>query len=129
MKTINYILVTAIVLSFSSCMQQPKEKEITETTSQQAYEYMTTARLTVSESKRLIAKGISANKEVKDRLENGIVIITLGTTNTYLAEELAGMDIFGGVIGYVTELQDKAVVVKIFCIPVKQVTKILNDNK
>ena len=70
MKTINYILVTAIVLSFSSCMQQPKEKEITETTSQQAYEYMTTARLTVSESKRLIAKGISANKEVKDRLEN-----------------------------------------------------------
>ena len=26
-----------------------------------------------------------------------------------LAEELAGMDIFGGVIGYVTELQDKAV--------------------
>ena len=35
MKTINYILVTAIVLSFSSCMQQPKEKEITETTSQQ----------------------------------------------------------------------------------------------
>ena len=91
MKTINYILVTAIVLSFSSCMQQPKEKEITETTSQQAYEYMTTARLTVSESKRLIAKGISANKEVKDRLENGIVIITLGTTNTYLAEELAGL--------------------------------------
>ena len=91
MKTINYILVTVIALSFSSCMQQPKEKEITETTSQQAYEYMATARLTVSESKRLIAKGISANKEVKDRLENGIVIITLGTTNTYLAEELAGL--------------------------------------
>lgn len=52
---------------------------------------MTTARLTVSESKRLIAKGIAANKDVKDRLENGIVIITLGTTNTYLAEELAGL--------------------------------------
>ena len=30
-----------------------------------------------------------------------------------LAEELAGMDIFGGVIGYVTELQDKAVVFEI----------------
>lgn len=27
-----------------------------------------------------------------------------------LAEELSGMDIFGGVIGYVTEQQDKAVV-------------------
>lgn len=58
---------------------------------------MTTARLTVSESKRLIAKGIAANKDVKDRLENGIVIITLGTTNTYLAEELAGLSAPRGV--------------------------------
>lgn len=92
MKTINYILLTAIALSFSSCMQQLKEKkEAAETIPQKAYEYMTTARLTVSESKRLIAKGIAANKDVKDRLENGIVIITLGTTNTYLAEELAGL--------------------------------------
>ena len=90
MKTINYILLTAIALSFSSCMQQLKEKkEAAGTIPQKAYEYMTTARLTVSESKRLIAKGIAANKDVKDRLENGIVIITLGTTNTYLAEELA----------------------------------------
>jgi len=73
-------------------MQQLKEKkEAAETIPQKAYEYMTTARLTVSESKRLIAKGIAANKDVKDRLENGIVIITLGTTNTYLAEELAGL--------------------------------------
>lgn len=92
MKTINYILLTAIALSFSSCMQQLKEKKEAEgTIPQKAYEYMTTARLTVSESKRLIAKGIAANKDVKDRLENGIVIITLGTTNTYLAEELAGL--------------------------------------
>jgi hypothetical protein len=73
-------------------MQQLKEKkEAAGTIPQKAYEYMTTARLTVSESKRLIAKGIAANKDVKDRLENGIVIITLGTTNTYLAEELAGL--------------------------------------
>lgn len=92
MKTINYILLTAIALSFSSCMQQLKEKkEAAGTIPQKAYEYMTTARLTVSESKRLIAKGIAANKDVKDRLENGIVIITLGTTNTYLAEKLAGL--------------------------------------
>lgn len=27
MKTINYILLTAIALSFSSCMQQLKEKK------------------------------------------------------------------------------------------------------
>lgn len=91
MKTINYILLTALALSFSCCIQQSKEKEAEETIPKKAYEYVTTARLTVSESKRLIAKGIAANKDVKDRLENGIVIITLGTTNTYLAEELAGL--------------------------------------
>lgn len=57
MKTINYILLTAIALSFSSCMQQLKEKkEAAGTIPQKAYEYMTTARLTVSESKRLTAK-------------------------------------------------------------------------
>lgn len=92
MKTINYILVAAILLSFSSCRQQTKEnKPAMEVSTQKTYEYMATVRLTVSESKRLIAKGISANKEVRDRLENGIVIITLGTTNTYIAEELAGL--------------------------------------
>ncbi len=92
MKTINYFLTVAIVISFSSCMQQPKEeKQVMRTAVSKSYEYMSTARLTVSESKRLIAKGLAANKDVKDRLENGIVIITLGTTNTYLAEELAGL--------------------------------------
>lgn len=62
-----------------------------ETATERSYEYIATARLTVSESKRLIAKGIAANKEIRERLENGIVIITLGTTNTYIAEELAGL--------------------------------------
>ena len=55
------------------------------------YATIATVRLTVSESKRLIAKGISANKEVRKRLQSGMVIITLGTTNTYIAEELAGL--------------------------------------
>ena len=63
-----------------------------DTLSQKNYEYISTLRLTVSESKRLIAKGIAVNKEVRERLENGMVIITLGTTNTYIAEELAGLD-------------------------------------
>lgn len=63
-----------------------------DTLSQKNYEYISTLRLTVSESKRLIAKGIAVNKEVRERVENGMVIITLGTTNTYIAEELAGLD-------------------------------------
>lgn len=92
MKTVNYILAVTFMLSFGSCKQQTKEdKADMKVSTQKSYEYMATARLTVSESKRLIAKGIAANKEVQDRLENGIVIITLGTTNTYIAEELAGL--------------------------------------
>lgn len=44
--------------------------------------------LTVSESKRLIAKGISLLPRVRERMAKGMVIITRGTTNTYVAEEL-----------------------------------------
>lgn len=92
MKNIYYLLTASIIL-FCSCTQQAKEeKEVTETIVQKTYDIISTARLTVSESKRLIAKGIAANKEVQDRLKNGIVIITLGTTNTYIAEELANLE-------------------------------------
>ena len=92
MKTVYYIL-TATMILFSSCTQQAKEeKQVTETTIQKTYDIISTVRLTVSESKRLIAKGIAANKDVQDRLKNGIVIITLGTTNTYIAEELANLE-------------------------------------
>ena len=48
--------------------------------------------LTVAESKRLIAKGIANHPQVKEKLAKGMVIITSGTTNTYIAEELAGLD-------------------------------------
>ena len=48
--------------------------------------------LTVSEGKRLIAKGISAHSRIKQKMESGMIIITKGTTNTYIAEELIGLD-------------------------------------
>lgn len=48
--------------------------------------------LTVAESKRLIAKGIAIHPLVKQKLKSGMIIITRGTTNTYIAEELAGLD-------------------------------------
>ena len=47
--------------------------------------------LTVAEGKRLIAEGIAADPEVRARLDSGMVIITRGTTNTYIAEKLAGL--------------------------------------
>ena len=43
--------------------------------------------LTVSESKRLIAKGIINMPLVKDKLQKGMIIITKGSTNSYIAEE------------------------------------------
>jgi hypothetical protein len=46
--------------------------------------------LTPAESKRLIGKGVAALPEVKRALREGTVIIALGTTNAYVAEELLG---------------------------------------
>ena len=47
--------------------------------------------LTVAEGKRLIAKGIVAHPLVKQKMESGMIIITKGTTNAYIAEELIGL--------------------------------------
>jgi len=49
--------------------------------------------LTVSESKRLIAKAVAQMPIVENALKNGIVIIAKGTTNTYVAEEILGKKI------------------------------------
>ena len=46
--------------------------------------------LTPTESKRLIAKGVAALPEVRQALEQGIVIIGRGTTNAFVVEELTG---------------------------------------
>lgn len=93
---IKYFLPVAFVLFpfFSGCMEKRVQSGNyygEDSFRSKEYATLVTKRLTVSESKRLIAKGISANKEVRERLQNGIVIITLGTTNTYIAEELVGL--------------------------------------
>jgi hypothetical protein len=44
--------------------------------------------LTPSESKRLIAKGVRNLEEVQRALKHGTIIITLGTTNAYVVEEI-----------------------------------------
>lgn len=46
--------------------------------------------LTVSESKRLIAKGVAATDCVQRAMESGIVAVVPGTTNGYVIEELTG---------------------------------------
>lgn len=52
--------------------------------------------LTVSESKRLIAKAVARMPIVSRALEEGMVIIAKGTTNTYVAEEILGEKIGHG---------------------------------
>ena len=78
-------LVLASLFVFSACTgENGQSAQLSETDSVSAKEYATlaTARLTVSEGKRLIAKGIAANKDVRERLQHGMVIITLGTGST-----------------------------------------------
>jgi len=52
--------------------------------------------LTVSESKRLIAKGVARTPIVTEAVKDGMIIIAKGSTNTYVAEELTGRDIAAG---------------------------------
>ncbi len=66
--------------------QHPKEEDVVQAQ----------VSLTVSESKRLIAKAVAQMPEVKKALKDGMVILTRGTTNTYIAEELLGRDIESG---------------------------------
>jgi len=53
----------------------------------------TEAVLTVSESKRLIAKGVASHPDVLRALTEGIVVICKGTTNAYVVEEILGKKI------------------------------------
>lgn len=58
------------------------------------------AVLTVSESKRLIAKAVAQAPAVQNALENGMVIITKGTTTTYVAEEILDTNVPHGPFVY-----------------------------
>lgn len=91
------VFVGAVIL-MTACVEQKKEDKIMEqVTNEQAVaalkegDVIAGVNLTVAEGKRLIAKGIANYPAVKAKLQKGIVIITTGSTNTYVAEELAGL--------------------------------------
>lgn len=52
--------------------------------------------LTVSESKRLIAKAIAQMPIIKKAIKDGMIIIARGTTNTYVSEEILDKSIERG---------------------------------
>lgn len=60
--------------------------------------------LTSSEAKRLIGKAISKMEAVREALNKGTVVIALGTTNAFVAEEILGIKIDKGrfAIGVIT---------------------------
>ena len=62
---------------------------------------------TVAESKRLIARGVVEMPIVKEAMKNGKVIVTKGTTNTYIAEALLERSIKPGafVLGRITPVK------------------------
>ena len=98
MKTITFFIVSAVILI--SCNSNPKETNSKESEKDNtivtvlnpgANDVMSTFSLTVAEGKRLIAKGIAAHPLVKKKMNSGMIIITKGSTNTYIAEELIGL--------------------------------------
>ena len=97
----NKFVYTGLIVLFSACAGQTEKKEAVAADStevsksipeMQAGDVIAGINLTVSEGKRLISKGIAHHPKVKEKLKKGMVIITSGTTNTYIAEELAGLD-------------------------------------
>ncbi len=78
------LFVALSAFALSGCVSTP---EVAEEVEPIEYETVSTVRLTVAEGKRLIAKGLLANEAVQSKLAKGMVIITRGTTNTYIAEE------------------------------------------
>ena len=44
-------------------------------------------------AKRLIARGVAVLPQLRRALEQGLVVVTLGTTNAYVAEELTGKSV------------------------------------
>ncbi|MDR2920225.1 MAG: hypothetical protein LBV72_12790 [Tannerella sp.] len=93
------IVSFAVIVFLVSCKENlttgqdmNKEKEIPSIVAVHPNDVMVGISLTVAESKRLIAKGIAKHPLVQQKMKSGTIIITRGTTNTYIAEELAGLD-------------------------------------
>lgn len=88
-----------------------RKKEIPSVETLRPDDVMAGINLTVAESKRLIAKGIAKHPLVQQKMKSGTIIITRGSTNTYIAEELIGLDAPHGnfVTGNITPVNGKTI--------------------
>lgn len=118
MKKINFTIALAIIMLVActkakqtdESMQNNKSKTTDTVVTPKPTDVMASVTLTVAEGKRLIAKGIARHPLVQEKLKSGTIIITRGTTNTYIAEELAKLPAPHGkfVTGNVTPVKGKA---------------------
>ena len=82
---------------FVACTGQVNNQGVTTETAEQSLpkieegDAVANVNLTVAEGKRLIAKGIVNHPQIKSLLKKGTIVITNGTTNTYIAEELVAL--------------------------------------
>ncbi|GAF04047.1 hypothetical protein [Saccharicrinis fermentans] len=108
-KILNYILATVLLILVIKMVYKEKpvhqivvkqEKGTQNADDKQTFQVETTHQawvwLTVAEGKRLIAKGLKEYPPIKERLKNGYILITKGTTNTYVAEEFLNDSIMNG---------------------------------
>ena len=102
-------LLVSVTTLFIACTTQVKDQVDTKTedltfSEMQEGDVIAGVNLTVAEGKRLIAKGLTNHPQVKEALKKGTIVITTGSTNTYVAEELANLSEPHGsfVIGYIT---------------------------
>ena len=99
-----------IVALFAACTGEVKDQSATTEAAEQslakieAGDAVANVNLTVAEGKRLIAKGIANHPKIKELLQKGTIVITNGTTNTYIAEELVNLEVPRGsfVTGHIT---------------------------
>ena len=91
MKRMIFFTVASVIIA--GCCQRTVSEEENDTVQSlvKPGDVLAQINLTVAEGKRLIAEGIANDEMVKARLASGMVIITRGTTNTYIAERLAGL--------------------------------------
>ncbi len=94
----NILIIVVIALLMACNSNKTPENEMKEEKNSltnlalKPNEVMAGINLTVSEGKRLIAVGIARHPLVKQKMESGMIIITRGSTNTYIAEELTRLD-------------------------------------
>ena len=90
-------LMMGTIALFMACTGQMKEQSTTTEIVEQSLpkieegDAVANVNLTVAEGKRLIAKGIVNHPQIQSLLKKGTIVITNGTTNTYIAEELVNL--------------------------------------